>query len=198
MQVNIQGISKKYGRSIVLDEVGFEASSGDCVCIIGRNGCGKSTLLSILAQVIPADNGYISFGSNITIGYLPQVNPLIERVSVRDNLKLFCKDASSFEYAVERFELDNILGKNVKTLSGGMKRRLALACAMANKPHILIMDEATAALDIEYKAIIRNEMQEYMSGGGIIIMASHEREEIDMSTVCYELSEGHLHLRENI
>ena len=92
--------------------------------------------------------------------------------------------------AADRFDLASILKKRVSKLSGGMKRRVALACAMASDPRILIMDEPTAGLDIEYKESIRKEMREHMDRGGLLIMVSHEAEEIRLSENPFLLDEG--------
>lgn len=191
MSIIIQGISKSYGKNEILKDISFTASPGECICFTGRNGCGKTTLLSILALVDKPDSGTISYiGTELKLGYLPQINPLLDMVSVKDNLKLWCNSKASYDYAIDRFELSSMLRKSVKQLSGGMKRRLALACSMANKPDILIMDEPTAALDIEYKQLIHSEMINFTNSNGIILMVSHEKEEIELSDICYYMENG--------
>lgn len=191
MRITVSNIRKSYGKQDILNGISFEAQSGQCVCITGRNGCGKTTLLSILSGIDKADSGEVVIEpQGGTIGYLPQVNPLLENVSVSANLKLWCQDKRNREYLIDRFELKNMLKKKVSQLSGGMKRRLSLACAMAGSPSILIMDEPTAALDIEYKKLIHDEMLKFVQSGGIIIMVSHEKEEIDMSTRCFVMQNG--------
>lgn len=181
ISITVENINKKYGNIQILKGVTFNAASGDCVCITGRNGCGKTTLLSILNGNLKADSGTVEIaGDNKKIGYLPQTNPLIESATVKDNLKLWCTAQDEFDKIADRFELRDHLKKKVSQLSGGMKRRLSLACAMTGNPGLLIMDEPTAALDIEYKKLIHLEMGKYIANGGLIIMVTHEKEEIDM------------------
>lgn len=189
--ISVSNIRKCYGKQEVLKGVTFSAGQGECVCITGRNGCGKTTLLSILTGIEEYDSGSVEMpDGNIKIGYLPQINPLLERMSVKDNIKLWCRDNEEFERLTQKFSLEEMINKKVNQLSGGMKRRLSLACAMAGDPLLLIMDEPTAALDVEYKALLHREMGKYAASGGTIIMVSHEKEEMDLATSCYYMENG--------
>ncbi len=197
MQIIVNQISKSYGTQNVLQDVSLSAGDGELIGITGRNGCGKSTLLSILAGVEPPDRGTITFsepGGRRLVGYLPQINPLIETASVEDNLKLWTEDREGFHRLAQEYNLTTILKKKVATLSGGMKRRLAIACALALNPRLLIMDEPTSALDIEYKKQIHEQMSMFTAQGGTIIMVTHEAEEIQLCTRCYQLEDGRLNL----
>lgn len=189
--INVYNIWKSIGKQEILKGVSFSADEGECVCITGRNGCGKTTLLSILSGIEKCDSGTVEIASeNTKIGYLPQINPLLDKMSVKDNIKLWCSDYSEYRRLVEKYSLDEMINKKVSQLSGGMKRRLALACAMAGEPTILIMDEPTAALDVEYKGLLHREMGKYAASGGTIIMVSHEKEEMDLATICYCMEDG--------
>ena len=191
MSIKVENISKSYGKQKILKNVNFELEEGTCSCITGRNGCGKTTLLSILMGVEKADSGRVLWPArNYSIGYLPQINPLMEDMSVLDNLKLWADNKEYMQDALTRFELSEIKGKRVSKLSGGMKRRLAIACALVNKPRLLVMDEPTAALDIVYKKIIHDEMIRFMNEGGTIVMVTHEKEEIDMCHKVMVLENG--------
>ena len=191
MSIKVENISKSYGKQKILKNVSFELEEGTCSCITGRNGCGKTTLLSILMGVEKADSGRVLWPArNYSIGYLPQINPLMEDMSVLDNLKLWADNKEYMQDALIRFELSEIKGKRVSKLSGGMKRRLAIACALVNKPRLLVMDEPTAALDIVYKKIIHDEMIRFMNEGGTIVMVTHEKEEIDMCHKVMVLENG--------
>lgn len=199
MVIQVSDLRKKYGRNIILDGISFSAEQGDCVCFTGRNGCGKTTLLSILALVEKADSGEIIYNINESkIGFLPQANPLLDKISVKDNLHLWCKDKKAYDYAISRFELDSFLKKKVSQLSGGMKRRLALACSMANDPEVLIMDEPTAGIDIVYKRLIHEEMTAFLRNNGLILMVSHEESEIKMSNKSYYIQDGQIYLNNAI
>lgn len=196
MEITVSGIYKKYRNKTVLMDASFYAKSGEIVGILGRNGCGKTTLLSILAGNEKADMGSVTSserGQNLS-GYLPQINPIIEEVSVRDNLGLWIDDSNRIDEVLRSFDFYDIRGVKAVKLSGGMKRRLAIMCAMCNSPKLLIMDEPTAALDIVYKRLIHEMMRDFADKGGTIILVTHEKEEIEMCDRCYLLENGALKL----
>ncbi len=202
-QIEIRQIAKKYGKKQILKDVSLEVGAGSQVAIIGRNGCGKTTLLQILAGVLTPDAGEIRYFRKDMradkrlyrkyCGYLPQENPLFPELSVQDNLSLWTgKSGVPDRWLLEMFDLQGILKMPVARLSGGMKRRVGIACAVALNPPILLMDEPTAALDIEYRREIRDWMKGYCKRGGTILLITHEEEEIRESDLCYELCEGTL------
>lgn len=90
-----------------------------------------------------------------------------------------------------------MLKKSVSTLSGGMKKRLSIACALSNHASVLILDEPGAALDLECKADIRRYLEKYRENGGSILLTSHELPELSLCTVMYVLKEGRLRQIEN-
>lgn len=193
MSIKVEHITKNYGKHAVLKDISFDVEEGTMLGLTGRNGCGKTTLLSILAGVERAGSGRIVYtNGKLNIGYLPQINPLMEDMSVADNLKLWVGSRKRMEELLTEYDLSAIKSKRVSRLSGGMKRRLSIACAMADNPKLLIMDEPTAALDVVYKEIIHNEMREYVKAGGTIIMVTHEKEEIDMCNRCYMIENGQI------
>lgn len=195
MDITISQISKQYKNQTILTDISLCVHSGETVGILGRNGCGKSTLLSIIAGTEKADKGQVIFserGGRKLIGYLPQINPLIEEVSIFDNLSLWIDDMGRIDEVLKEYDLDKIANKKVSKLSGGMKRRAAIMCALANSPKLLIMDEPTAALDIEFKKMIHDLMRQFIESGGSIILVTHEKEEIAMCDRCYEIRDGKL------
>ena len=204
--VEIQGICKSYGSQEILKDINLEAGPGECVGIVGKNGCGKTTLLSILAGARKADRGSIRYNGKKAVGhpgvfaeeaaYVSQENPLMEELTVRDNLLLWYKGKrqelradlekkSSFLLGME-----SMLDRRVSHLSGGMKKRLSIACALSGHAPVLIMDEPGAALDLECKEMIRGYLRQYMEEGGTLILTSHEMEELSLCTQMYVLSQG--------
>lgn len=197
--IEVSHIQKTYGKKKVLTDISFCAKPGECIAIAGKNGCGKSTLLQILSGVVRADSGSIQLWNEAATpktirkycGYVPQENPLMEEMSVRDNLRLWKgKNRHMTEQVIRQFELDDLLGQKVRTLSGGMKRRLAIACALLKLPPVMIMDEPTTALDLYYKESIRQWMGQYLAGNGTILMTTHDETEIANATRCFVLREG--------
>lgn len=201
-----RGINKAYGRKKVLTDIAFEVERGQCAGFVGANGCGKSTFLALLAGALKPDSGEILYEGKKAreivlpelVGYLPQGNPLIEELSVRDNLRLWYQAGrKSFERElregiVPEMGLAEYLRVSAGKLSGGMKRRLSLACALVNRPKLLILDEPGAALDIVYKEEIRRYLKNYLAQGGTIVMTSHEEPELALCGRMWLMREGQL------
>ena len=196
--VEVSHIRKRYGKKVVLDDVTFTVSPGECVTIIGKNGSGKSTLLKILAGVIRSESGSFTFYKESRpsvrsqfCGYVPQENPLLEQLSVKDNLFLWGgKDAVKQRRILEDFQLQEYLQTPVERLSGGMKRRLSIACALIKNPPVLLMDEPTASLDFYYKEHLANWMKSYQRMNGSVIMSTHDQLEIMNADRCLLLENG--------
>ena len=201
--IQLSQIKKQYGKRKILQDISFQAGPGEAIAIVGRNGCGKSTLLQIMAGVLKADSGSICYFEQPAhqdrrifqrfCGYVPQENPLMEELSVNDNLKLWGGGKGSHtQEVIARFELQQMLKTPVKKLSGGMKRRLSIACALLQSPPVLLLDEPTAALDIYYQDRIRQWMEEFRNEGGIIVMSTHDEQEIRWADRCQLMQEGKL------
>lgn len=194
-------VQKSYGKKRILSDISFCARPGELIAIVGKNGAGKTTLLKIMAGIEKADSGQISFyGNNVGelhrdvgrfCGYVPQENPLLEELTVKDNLRLWGGKKSLTDAGlIEMFALDAIMKVPVCRLSGGMKRRVAIACALAQRPSVVLMDEPTAAVDVYYKGVIRQWMMEYTKKKGILIMSTHDEREIADSDRCFLLQDG--------
>ena len=200
--IEVKHISKHYGKKQILNDISFFVEKGERVVIVGKNGSGKTTLLRIMSGLTKPDKGEIIYcGKTMKgagklfrkyCGYVPQENPLMEELSVKDNLRLWSKDKETLSEIIERFQLKDILKMQVLKLSGGMKRRLSIACALLNKPEILILDEPTTALDLYYKEDILMWLKTYQKEGGVVLMTSHDEKEILNADRCFVLSAGQL------
>lgn len=186
--LKIKNICKKYKKNIVLNNVGFEVKSGDCIGLLGENGTGKSTLLSILAGITKPDAGEIIYSNESKIGYVPQENPLITDLSAKDNLSLWY--GKNIPSIVEELGLTDCLDKKVTHLSGGMKKRLSIAIAMAENPNLLLLDEPSAALDLICKQTIRDYLYNFCQNGGAVIIATHDEMELDICNKLYVINSG--------
>lgn len=200
--IQVSQIQKKYKNNRILQSVSFEARPGEMVALVGKNGTGKSTLMNILSGMLRPDGGTICYfghtmGKKRSLyakycGYVPQSNGLMEELSVQDNISLWTgKSGRPDENLMQMFHLEDILKKPVIKLSGGMKRRVAVACAMANFPPILLMDEPTAALDREYRELFHGFMRDYLNMNGILVIATHDEREIAMADRIVLLENGH-------
>lgn len=206
--LEVSQIEKSYRKKKVLKGVELSVLAGECVGIIGANGCGKSTLLSILAGVTVPDGGTIKFQEQDLcknpalfrryIGYVPQNNPVIEELTVYDNLRLWYAagkrnlETDLKEGIPARFSLDEVRRVRVDKLSGGMKKRLSIACAMAADTSVLVLDEPGAALDFPTKQDIGEYLKEFCGGGGAVILTSHEEAELAFCTRILALVGGKL------
>ncbi len=211
--LEVRNISKKYRNTKVLKDISFLAEKGECIGIAGANGVGKSTLLKILAGGMKPDSGEIFLeGVSVSmeqlaksIGYIPQENPLFEDLTVKDNLELwYGGDKKRIQEEMSNGVL-RILGihefykKKVSKLSGGMKKRLSIACAIVKEPEILILDEPGVALDLLAKSAIIDYMSEYAESGHCVIITSHELPELQICHRVYGMKEGVLEeLKEEI
>lgn len=206
MHIEIKDIHKKYGSKQVLRGATFCADGGMCIGILGGNGSGKSTLLSILAGIQPANSGsFLYEGRDLfqssrersrLVGCVPQGTPMIEELTAYDNLLLwYSKDALKKELAdglISRLGIQDFLKVQVSKLSGGMKKRLSIACAMAGRPPILLMDEPMAALDLACKQTISDYVKAHKQKGGIVLIATHDVLELALCDSWYIIKDGQL------
>lgn len=206
MKIQIKDIYKKYGSKPVLQGIDLEVEAGNCVGILGSNGCGKSTLLSILAGIQPADKGEFSFdGTDLfryprersrLVGYVPQGTPLIEELTAYDNLRLWYSKAdlktALNSGVLQMLGVDKFLKVPVSKLSGGMKKRLSIGCAISERPPILLLDEPMAALDLSCKQNISQYIKAHKAQGGIALISSHDILELELCDSWYIMKDGRL------
>ena len=206
MVIEIKGIKKRYGKKSVLTDVSFSAESGKCIGILGGNGCGKSTLLSILAGVqSPNDGEFLYDGNDLfkytsqraeLIGYVPQGTPLIEELTAKDNLSLWYSKEDMKKQLngglLDMLGIGEFLKTPVSKMSGGMKKRLSIGCAIAKRPPILLLDEPMAALDIVCKQKICEYLNRHKQNGGIVILSTHDIIELELCDECYIIKNGSL------
>lgn len=206
INIELTGIRKSYRNKKVLEQIDLTAEEGTCVGILGANGCGKSTLLSVLAGVQKADGGaFLYDGEDLfknnarrmsVVGYVPQGNPLIEELNAWDNLRMWYdrktlqKELSDGVLAM--LGIDSFLKVPVSKMSGGMKKRLSIGCVVVGRPKILLLDEPSAALDLICKERIYNYLETYKAEGGILLLATHDIQELELCDQCCILKNGYL------
>ncbi len=204
--MEVKQIAKKYGKKQILTDISFQAEKGKCIGIIGANGCGKSTLFRILAGAEKADGGSVFvngkklvFGKeNLSgyIGYVPQENALMEELSVKDNIELFAAlgktkaDKEYIEALCIQFSITDFIREKIGKLSGGMKKRVSIVCALINRPQILIMDEPSAALDLVFKEELKECIRAFTANGGTVLLSSHDKGEIESCDELYVIQNG--------
>jgi ABC-2 type transport system ATP-binding protein len=204
MTIEIKHLRKRFQRKAVLKDIDLTIRPGTCVGILGANGSGKSTMLSILAGVQNADGGeFLWDGRDLLrdsktraakVGYVPQGTPLIEELTARDNLLLWY-DRKQMERELEDgvlklLGIGEFLKVPVSKMSGGMKKRLSIGCAMATQPPLLLLDEPTAALDLACKQSIAAWLRQYKAQGGTLLLTTHDVMELDLCDQWYIIKDG--------
>ncbi len=187
--VRVEGVAKSYGKIVACRDIRFSAPDGTITAVVGPNGAGKSTLLSIIAGVLDADGGMVSFGDSSDrppIGVLFEQNPLYPDMTVREELLFFAGIhglvgnalSQAIERELVRCALTEEAGRRVARLSKGQRQRVGLAQALVHDPEILILDEPTDGLDPVQTAQFRTIIADF-SPGKTIIVSSHDMSEIE-------------------
>ena len=186
--IELHHVSKSYGEKRVIDDFDYIVLKNQRLGIIGPNGCGKSTLMKIITGVIQPDEGEVEIGDTIKIGYFAQeVTDMDGKQRVIDYIKDVAEYVPTKEGRItasqmlERFLFDGAMQYTpIEKLSGGEKRRLYLCKVLMESPNVLILDEPTNALDEESIGDVRKLLLELKEKGVLIIIASHNKEDIEL------------------
>ena len=195
--IDIEKLSKSFGKQKVLDKIDFKLESGEIVGLIGPSGSGKSTLIKTMLGMEKADEGealvldYKMPKREIlsNIGYMAQSDALYEMLTGYENLDFFGKMKGvpsdklkkEIEYIAEIVDLTNDLKKLVSKYSGGMKRRLSLAIALIGSPELLILDEPTVGIDPSLRKNIWKELFKQRDSGVGILVTTHVMDEAELT-----------------
>ena len=196
--IEANNLSKRYGDFCAVNEISFTVKKGELFGLLGPNGAGKTSTIRMIYGFSPRSGGSLKvFGEDITthwrsirnrIGVCHQDNSLDEEISVRDNLEIFAGFFGlSRPVARERasklldfFGLEHREKMDVKSLSGGMMRRLALARGLMNEPDLLILDEPTTGLDPQTRHQLWDRLAQLKQQGVTILLTTHYMEEASL------------------
>jgi ABC-2 type transport system ATP-binding protein len=193
--VEVTELTKVYGSTVAVDNVGFQVSRGEIVGFLGPNGAGKSTTMRILAGSLGATSGRATIGGHDVlteprktkqlVGYLPEVPPLYEDMTVRGYLR-FCAGIkrasdprSATEKAIGRVGLTAVAHRLVGHLSKGYRQRVGIAQALVHDPQVLILDEPASGLDPAQRVEIRQLVRELAAGDTTVILSTHVLAEVE-------------------
>lgn len=195
--VKLEGLIKKYDNKPVVDGLTLEIKEGEIFGLLGPNGAGKSTTMNMICSLLKPTAGNIElFGMDVKkdskkikplIGYIPQDLAIYGNLKAWENVELFTslydvkgKDLKvAVDSALEFVELTDRRNSYAKTFSGGMKRRLNIACALGHKPKLLIFDEPTVGIDPQSRNFILERIKKANSDGTTVIYTSHYMEEVE-------------------
>ena len=195
--VKIENLVKRYGDLVALDHFSLEIREGEIFGLLGPNGSGKTTTINCLLSLLSYDKGDIAvFGQKMTpssydikkeIGVIMQNVAVFDELNVYENIDYFCglyirDKAQRRQYvdeAVQFVGLEDFLKFRPKKLSGGLLRRLNIACGIAHKPKLIILDEPTVAVDPQSRNRILEGIQTLNRNGVTVIYTSHYMEEVE-------------------
>lgn len=193
-----EGLTKRYGKSTVVDTVSFTIPAGVVAGLLGPNGAGKSTCLHMLTGVVPPDAGRVSIGgipvsepsAKLGFGFAPDDLPLPEALTGREYLVFHdrLRGRTDLERALEivdAFDIVSAVDRQIAEYSHGMKRKIQLAAALMHTPDLLILDEPFRGLDPDATAVLSHLVGSMSRSGCSVLMATHDLARAE--TMCDEV-----------
>ena len=195
--LKVEGLVKRYKELVAVDHFDLRSEQGQILALLGPNGSGKSTTINCILSLLEYDNGRIEiFGEEMNpkayaikrrIGVVPQEIAVFEELTVYENIDFFCglyiKDKQTRKkYVQEAIDFVGLMEFQKflpKKLSGGLKRRLNIACGIAHKPELIFFDEPTVAVDPQSRNRILEGIVKLKENGATIIYTSHYMEEVE-------------------
>ncbi len=195
--LRVAGLVKRYGDNEVVRGLTFAIRRGECFGLLGPNGAGKTTTLRCCLGLIDPDGGTIEMvglpvpqaarAARIRVGVVPQVDNLDPDFTVTENLEIYgryfgIRSRTLAERIPKLLDFAGLASKGsagIRTLSGGMKRRLTLARALVNDPELLILDEPTTGLDPQARHLIWDGLRQLLSQGKTILLTTHFMDEAE-------------------
>lgn len=192
--LTVSSIRKAYKNNVAVEDVSFDIQQGDIYGILGPNGAGKSTTINTIVGFLKADAGSVKFEGKHdikdwrkNIGYVPQELAIYLDLTAEENVRFFCalygyKGAElekRTKNALEFTGLQNESDKKASEFSGGMKRRLNIAAAIAHTPKFVIMDEPTVGIDPQSRNHILESIKKLNENGTTVLYSTHYMEEVE-------------------
>ena len=188
--VDVENVSKAFGEIKALNGVTLRVRQGEIYGLLGPNGAGKTTLIRLICGLLEAHAGTVSvlgqrmpnIGVLRHIGYMTQQAALYPAISVEENVRFFAAINGADGGVREALELVHLWdrrGSVVGTLSGGMRQRCSLACALVHKPELLLLDEPTVGVDPQLRVQFWEYFRRMAAAGTTLIVSSHVMDEAD-------------------
>ncbi|HLV05336.1 ABC transporter ATP-binding protein [uncultured Georgenia sp.] len=188
--VTLTNVRRTFGTVVALDDVSLEVGAGELVGLLGPNGAGKTTLLSLVDGRRRPDSGTVRiFGQDprtpaarLALGTTPQetgLPPTLRVGEVVDFVAGHYPDPMSRAEVLARFDLTGLTDRQTGGLSGGQRRRLAVALSLVGRPRLVLLDEPTTGLDVEARRTLWQALRDYHADGNTIVLTSHYLEEVE-------------------
>jgi ABC-2 type transport system ATP-binding protein len=206
--IEARGIQKRYGHIQALSNVDLSVAPGQIFGLIGANGAGKSTFIRLLVGAAGADRGQLSVlgleprrnkaALRQQVGYMPQAPALYEDLTAAENVRFFGQAhhidnlRGRVEQTLDFVELSARADDPVATLSGGMKQRVSLACALVHQPRLLLLDEPTAGVDLKLRSAFWMHFKQLTETGTTILVSTHQMDEAVHCKNLAIISEGRI------
>jgi ABC-2 type transport system ATP-binding protein len=192
-----RGLTKRFGRTLAVDDVGFHVAPGEAYGLLGPNGAGKTTTISMSCGLLEADAGEVTLDGvrladaptrvKAGIGYVPQEIALYPDLSARENLTFFgrlygmggVELRARVGEVLELVELEDRADERLDTYSGGMKRRINIAAGLLHRPKLLVLDEPTVGVDPQSRNAILERVAQLNREGMALLYTSHYMEEVE-------------------
>jgi ABC-2 type transport system ATP-binding protein len=193
--VSIEGLARRFGRVQALDGIDLEVGAGEFFGLLGPNGAGKTTLISILAGLVRADAGRVRvMGHDVVddfraarraLGVVPQELVFDPFFTVRETLRIqsgyfgLARNDDWIDEILHHLDLVSKADANMRSLSGGMKRRVLVGQALVHRPPVIVLDEPTAGVDVELRQSLWAFIRKLNADGHTVILTTHYLEEAE-------------------
>ena len=192
--IAVRDIKKSFGRNTAVDGVSFDVSRGEVFGLLGPNGAGKSTIINIMVGALRPDSGSVSIlesgdpfrpSARRALGIAPQALAIYEELTAEENVGFFARlydltgarQKERIDWALDLAGLNDRRRDPVRTFSGGMKRRLNIACALTHEPKIVFLDEPTVGVDPQSRNYIFDSVERLQREGLTVVYTTHYMEE---------------------
>jgi ABC-2 type transport system ATP-binding protein len=184
--LNVKGVTKRYGKTLAVDNMSFEVKSGEISVLLGPNGAGKSTIIKCIAGLLQYDgeitvDGYINKTNDAKriLSYVPETPALFDSLTVREHVQFIArayrlKDFEDYaDELFERFDLDDKTDKFGNELSKGMQQKVSICCGVITRPKVILLDEPMIGLDPKAIKELKNLFLELKEQGCAVFISTH-------------------------
>lgn len=191
--ITVEGLTKRYAKAVVVDNISFEVREGEVFGILGPNGAGKTTTLEMIEALRPIDGGRVVLdGIDVAenpasikeiIGIQLQTTSFFDMLKLREQLRMFASlygETADPDELLADVQLSEKADSYVENLSGGQKQRFSIAAAMVNKPRVLFLDEPTTGLDPQARRNLWELIGEIKSRGITVVLTTHYMDEAEL------------------